>query len=640
MWFLSGRLRSPAALPRCVRALRQGAASGRCVRALSVQLETVGTPVVLHSERLLRQALEEVGGEALSKPLCLVDRSFRPGHGVSVRLATPADADAAGVLAMLLGDDDDADGEPAPNWKVRELRGRELTDGRSFGGWTEFSVLLTEGEQRLRLALRHTLEMSSSSEQIMHARPRLDEGELLFEAPSLSPSMARRLAAAAQHVDLFSTGRAKACATGGGPIAALDRLLEPLERDLFDASAASSEPAAAAAEPAAEPTPAAAAARAAPVAAPSAPPASPKPFITDAGAAASEALAQVWTKGRGGSGPDTAAAATSASDPARAPRSPHEAATMLVHLGARILCPPGAWVGHEWGIAEGGGGGQCSWDSLAGGAEVQRQIEEALVLPLAHPEAFAAVTRGTRVPAAEDAAGGAGAAHEQAPPRPTALLLHGPPGTGKTTAARIAAAEAGLPLVFAPLETLISKWYGQSEQQLAALFTRCEALGRNVLFLDEIDALAGSRDREMHEASRRSLSVLLRRMDGLEAGANTAIIAATNRPQDLDAALLSRFDVRVAFPPPDAAARALIFGRYARQLEPAALAALGEASEGLSGRDILDVCKSAERRWAAALVRGEETSPLPPHRLYDDGVARRRSEAIGAIAGEAEGAGS
>ena len=100
------------------------------------------------------------------------------------------------------------------------------------------------------------------------------------------------------------------------------------------------------------------------------------------------------------------------------------------------------------------------------------------------------------------------------------------------------------------MESLVSRWFGQSEQQLSLLFDGCDALGRCVLFLDELDALAGSRSREMHEASRRMLSVLLRRMDGVESSATTTLIAATNRREDLDAALLSRFDVRVHFPAP------------------------------------------------------------------------------------------
>ena len=163
----------------------------------------------------------------------------------------------------------------------------------------------------------------------------------------------------------------------------------------------------------------------------------------------------------------------------------------------------------------------------------------------------------------------------------------------------------------------------------------CEPLGPAVLFLDEIDALATSRDRELHEASRRMLSVLLRRMDGFDAASHTSLIAASNRPQDLDPALLSRFDVRVAFPLPKRAARARILSRYAKQLDPDALAAVAAAASGLSGRDLLDVCRAVERRWVSSLLRGElgpgcnwrgppEPPPVPGVELYVEAVRARR----------------
>ena len=98
----------------------------------------------------------------------------------------------------------------------------------------------------------------------------------------------------------------------------------------------------------------------------------------------------------------------------------------------------------------------------------------------------------------------------------------------------------------APLETLVSKWVGQGEQQLASLFEAAAYLGPCIIFIDELDALAGSREggggAAMHEATRRMLSVLLRRLDGLDASERTALIGATNRKDDLDPALLSRFD--------------------------------------------------------------------------------------------------
>lgn len=179
----------------------------------------------------------------------------------------------------------------------------------------------------------------------------------------------------------------------------------------------------------------------------------------------------------------------------------------------------------------------------------------------------------------------------------------------------------------------MSKWYGQGEQQLSALFEHSAALGGAILFLDELDALAGSRSRELHEASRRMLSVLLRRLDSVESesGAHDALIAATNRPQDLDDALLSRFDTRVLFPAPQPEERAVIFGRYAMQLSTTELASLGKLAEGLTGRDILDVCRQAERSWVCTLLRHEggdadarfEAKP-PPLEQYTRAVRSRQ----------------
>ncbi|EOD31949.1 hypothetical protein EMIHUDRAFT_72106 [Emiliania huxleyi CCMP1516] len=242
-----------------------------------------------------------------------------------------------------------------------------------------------------------------------------------------------------------------------------------------------------------------------------------------------------------------------------------------------------------------------SWEALAGAEETRMQVEEALLLPLKHPKAFAAVREGTRAFGSDRAA---------------ALLFYGPPGTGKTTAAKIAAAEAGLPLVYAPLEALMSKWYGKAEQQLAALFDDCATLGRCILFLDELDALAGSRSREINEASRRMLS------------ADTTLIAATNRRTDLDSALLSRFDVRIHFAAPEAPGRCEIFGLYAKHLPAEQRFRLGDAARGLSGRDILDVCRQAERRWMCSLLRDELDEPplplpLPPYEEYEAALHRR-----------------
>ena len=94
----------------------------------------------------------------------------------------------------------------------------------------------------------------------------------------------------------------------------------------------------------------------------------------------------------------------------------------------------------------------------------------------------------------------------------------------------------------------------------------CKKMGRVIIFIDEIDALAGNRSSDMHEASRRVLSTLLRKIDSFESTVDVLLICATNRKQDLDPAMLSRIDLSIPFALPDKQSRAAIFSRYAKHL--------------------------------------------------------------------------
>lgn len=238
------------------------------------------------------------------------------------------------------------------------------------------------------------------------------------------------------------------------------------------------------------------------------------------------------------------------------------------------------------------------WTDLAGSETLQRKIEETLTLYLTHPEVYSSVTARTRK--RPDPEGN----------RPRAVLFEGPPGCGKTTAAKILASQAGIVLVHVPIESIVSKWYGESEKQIRKIFEAANKLGcMTLIFLDEVDALAPSRDRQNHEASRRTLSVLLRLLDGMEKDEGQSIvIAATNRRQDLDPALLSRFNISLTFPLPEEPARREIFELYAMHLTETELAELARQTPGMSGRDILDICQDAERTSAGRIIRKGGTS--------------------------------
>ena len=106
------------------------------------------------------------------------------------------------------------------------------------------------------------------------------------------------------------------------------------------------------------------------------------------------------------------------------------------------------------------------------------------------------------------------------------------------------------------------------------------------MFIDEIDSLATSRETGLHEATRRILLTLLRKIDSFESDGEALIICVTNRKKDVDPALVSKSSVSIKFELPDRKTRSLIFQHYAKQLSPTDLIKLGELSERLSGRDI------------------------------------------------------
>ncbi|PON91300.1 Spastin [Trema orientale] len=258
---------------------------------------------------------------------------------------------------------------------------------------------------------------------------------------------------------------------------------------------------------------------------------------------------------------------------------------------------------------------EISWENIAGYYQQKREIEDTILLALQSPEVYDDIARGTRQKFESN--------------RPRAVLFEGPPGTGKTSCARVIANQAGVPLLYVPLEVVMSKYYGESERLLAKVFSLANELPNGaIIFLDEVDSFAISRDGEMHEATRRVLSVLLRQIDGFEQDKKVVVIAATNRKQDLDPALISRFDSLITFGLPDRETRQEIAAQYAKHLTKSELDELAAVTEEMSGRDIRDVCQQAERSWASKIIRGQasrdgEKGLLPPLKEYIESAINR-----------------
>jgi SpoVK/Ycf46/Vps4 family AAA+-type ATPase len=179
---------------------------------------------------------------------------------------------------------------------------------------------------------------------------------------------------------------------------------------------------------------------------------------------------------------------------------------------------------------------------------------------------------------------------------PSGLLLAGPPGTGKTTVARVLAAEAGCSFYPVSAADVTSKWVGESEEAVRALFRRARDNSPAIIFLDEVDAIAGARGR-MAEHGDRLLDQLLLEIDGLQSRGSVFVLAATNRPDMLDPALLrgGRLSRTLWLELPDAEMRLELFKVHTRlmPLLNVRLKELADETAGMSGADIAALCQQA-----------------------------------------------
>uniref|UniRef100_A0A1Y1NA29 AAA+ ATPase domain-containing protein n=1 Tax=Photinus pyralis TaxID=7054 RepID=A0A1Y1NA29_PHOPY len=215
-----------------------------------------------------------------------------------------------------------------------------------------------------------------------------------------------------------------------------------------------------------------------------------------------------------------------------------------------------------------------TWSDCVGLEQCVQLLKEAVIFPLWHPGLFTGLIAPWR-----------------------GVLLYGPPGTGKTLLSKAVACESKMMFFNVTSSAFIHKWRGDSEKMLKVLFDVAKLHAPSTIFVDELDALTATCDFQ-HDASRRFRSELLVQLDGvLSDSGQVFILATTNRPWDLDSAILRRFEKRVLVDLPAKEARSEIFKYYFsnngdRFTEPE-LKEMAERSADYSGSDIKVACREA-----------------------------------------------
>ncbi|XP_051946262.1 fidgetin-like protein 1 [Xyrauchen texanus] len=221
-------------------------------------------------------------------------------------------------------------------------------------------------------------------------------------------------------------------------------------------------------------------------------------------------------------------------------------------------------------------GPPVAWDDIAGLEFAKATIKEIVVWPMLRPDIFT----GLRGP-------------------PKGILLFGPPGTGKTLIGKCIACQSGATFFSISASSLTSKWVGEGEKMVRALFAIAHCHQPAVIFIDEIDSLLSQRTDGEHDSSRRIKTEFLVQLDGAATSADDRIlvVGATNRPQEIDEAARRRLAKRLYIPLPEAEARRQIvtnlMSREKSQLETDEMEKVVKGTEGFSGADMTQLCREA-----------------------------------------------
>ena len=253
-------------------------------------------------------------------------------------------------------------------------------------------------------------------------------------------------------------------------------------------------------------------------------------------------------------------------------------------------------------------GGGITYEDIGGLQNEIQRVREMVELPMKHPQIF----------------------KKLGIEPPQGVLLHGPPGTGKTLLAKAVANETSASFFSIAGPEIISKYYGESEQQLREIFEDAKEESPSIIFIDELDSIAPKREDVTGEVERRVVAQLLTMMDGLEARGQVIVIAATNRVDSVDPALRrpGRFDREIEISVPDEVGRKEILQIHTRGMplsDDVSLDHLADETHGFVGADIESLTKEAAmkalRRYLPEIDLDEED--IPPS-LIDRMIVKRK----------------
>lgn len=238
----------------------------------------------------------------------------------------------------------------------------------------------------------------------------------------------------------------------------------------------------------------------------------------------------------------------------------------------------------------------AQFSDIGGLEDIVSDLRESVILPLVYPELF--TQYGSLLAA------------------PKGVLLYGPPGCGKTMLAKALAKESGSNFISIRMSTIMDKWFGESNKLVDALFSLANKLQPCIIFIDEIDSFLRERSSTDHEVTATLKAEFMTLWDGLVSSGRVLVLGATNRPGDIDSAFLRRMPKRFSIGLPNNEQRQKILKKLLSDVDvECEIKELAEATEGMSGSDLKELCRNAAVNSTREYIRN--------HLLNQEGEVRQ-----------------